>query len=370
MRWCSRTRQTQNLRQISRALVTTFDVAELADVLARDLPELGIECCYLALYEDPDNPTAHSRLILAYDEQGRIELTPDEPGYPPERLVPFDLSGQNRTGRPYNLLVEPLHFRKEQIGFALFGVGPRDGTIYEVLRGQISSSLKGALLFDEARRAQAAAEKADRLKTRLLANVSHELRTPLNVIIGCTRETLESPTATMPICRRNCSTILYTFNTARSTNSGSSMIFWTSHAPRLTNWIMYLELMDPRPLLQEVFDGMAEAGSRSGISWHLQLPDRLPTIQADLVRLRQILLNLLSNASKFAEGGAVTLGAEATATDLHIWVRDTGIGIPLEMQERVFEPFVTAGHAEPQIGGRRSGLDHHPTIGGTSSRIH
>jgi hypothetical protein len=44
-----RTRQTQTLRQISRALVTTFDVAELADVLARDLPDLGIECCYLAL---------------------------------------------------------------------------------------------------------------------------------------------------------------------------------------------------------------------------------------------------------------------------------------------------------------------------------
>jgi hypothetical protein len=73
-----RTGQTQTLKQIGRALVTTFDVAELADVLARDLPALGIECCYLSLYENPQETIERSRLVLAYDETGRMALTPDE----------------------------------------------------------------------------------------------------------------------------------------------------------------------------------------------------------------------------------------------------------------------------------------------------
>ncbi|MGD8599547.1 MAG: substrate-binding domain-containing protein, partial [Anaerolineae bacterium] len=350
------TRQTQTLRQISRALVTTFDVAELVDALARDLPELGIECCYLALYEDPDAPASQSRLILAYDKKGRIAVSPDEATYRTEQLVPFDLSGQYRTGKLCNLVVEPLHFRNEQIGFAIFGVGPIDGTIYEVLRGQISSSLKGALLFDEARRAQAAAENADRLKTRLLANVSHELRTPLNVIIGCTREALDSSTAYHPdLAEELLNDLVHIQHSAKHQLRVINDLLDLSRA-EIDELDMYQELIDPRPLLEEVFHAITETGSQSGISWHLQLPDRLPAIQADPVRLRQILLNLLSNASKFAAGGAVTLGAEVKTTDLHIWVRDTGLGIPPEMQERIFEPFVTGGHTNRRLEGAGLGL--------------
>jgi signal transduction histidine kinase/DNA-binding LacI/PurR family transcriptional regulator/AraC-like DNA-binding protein len=351
-----RTRQTQALRRISQALVTTFDVEELADVLARDLSELGIECCYLSLYENPQKPTAQSHLILAYDEEGRIALKPNEPSFPSEQLAPLDLTGQHRHDKPCNLVVEPLHFRKEQIGFAVFGVGPRDGTIYEVLRGQISSSLKGALLFDETRKAQAAAEKADRLKTRLLANVSHELRTPLNVIISCTREALSSP---MPyrvdLPEELLNDLVHIHHSAEHQLRVINDLLDLSRA-EIDELDLYLELLDPRPLLEEVFLSMASTGSRSEVIWHLHLPDRLPTIRADPVRLRQILLSLLSNASKFVERGKVILGAEVTATDLHVWVQDTGLGIPVEMQERVFEPFVTAGHANRRLEGAGLGL--------------
>jgi CheY-like chemotaxis protein len=73
----------------------------------------------------------------------------------------------------------------------------------------------------------------------------------------------------------------------------------------------------------------------------LEIPNRLPALQADPVRLRQILLNLLSNARKFTRRGVIALGAEVAPPYLHIWVRDTGIGIPIELQERIFEPFAT-----------------------------
>ena len=338
-----RTRQIQTLRQISQALVTTFDVAELADVLARDLPKLGIECCYLSLYDSPQKPTAGARLILAYDPQGRIELGASENSFPSAQLAPSGLLARHDPDQACSLVVEPLYFREEQIGFALFGVGPRDGTIYEVLRGQISSSLKGALLFDEIRKAQAAAEKADRLKTRLLANVSHELRSPLNVIIGCTREVLGSPTPYgVALPEELLRDVQHIRHSAEHQLRVINDLLDLSRA-EIDELDLYLEFLDPRPLLEEVFHSMAGVGSRSNVSWHLRLPDRLPTVQADPVRLRQILLNLLSNASKFVERGKVILGAEVTPPHLHLWVRDTGPGIPDDMQERIFEPFTTAG---------------------------
>jgi AraC-like DNA-binding protein/DNA-binding response OmpR family regulator/anti-sigma regulatory factor (Ser/Thr protein kinase) len=111
--------------------------------------------------------------------------------------------------------------------------------------------------------------------------------------------------------------------------------------------------MDPRPFLAEIFHSIADSAvSRSSLSWHLQLPDRLPTIQADPVRLRQILLNLLSNACKFTDMGEIVLGAEVTPPHLHVWVQDTGAGIPVEQQERIFEPFTTAEH----VSRRREGI--------------
>jgi len=375
-----RARQIETMSQINQALVTTFDVAELAGVLARDLPRLGINCCYLALYRDPQEPTAGAKVILAYDAQGRID--PAEIGEIAEipftvgpavrrSAMGFDRHEPNRPSRPSgsepcNLVAEPLYFRDEQLGFVLFGVGSKDGMIYDALRGQISSSLKGALLFDEIRQARLAAEKADRLKTRLLANVSHELRTPLNVIIGSTQEMLASPVVDGVALPDG---LLHDLEHIRHS---------AEHQLRVINDLLdlsraeideldlYLELLDPRPLLEEAFDSLrlVDAGSRSSapiagsgnVTWHLRLPDRLPIIQADPVRLRQILLNLLSNAAKFVDRGQVILGAEVAPPYLHIWVRDTGPGIPDDMQERIFEPFITVARPRRKLEGVGLGL--------------
>jgi signal transduction histidine kinase/AraC-like DNA-binding protein len=351
-----RASQTQTLRQISRALVTTFDVAELADVVAQDLPKLGIEYCSLSLYEDPQKPAERSRLILVYDRRGRIELEAIHHNLSFDQLLQISVLGQRRSNRPYSLVVKPLYFCEEQIGLALFGVGPRDGMIYEVLGAQISGSLKGALLFNEIRKAQAAAEKADRIKTRLLANVSHELRTPLNVILGCTREALNSSTPYGVILPEELLNDLeHIHHSAEHQLRVINDLLDLSRA-EIDELDLYLKTLDPRPFLEEVFHSMASAGSRGDVTWRLQLPDRLPMIQADPVRLRQILLNLLSNAGKFVEQGEVVLGAEATPTRLHIWVQDTGPGIPDEMQERIFEPFVTASHANRRLEGVGLGL--------------
>jgi PAS domain S-box-containing protein len=149
-------RRNQMLQRISQALITTTNVMELMDVLARELPRLGIPSCYVSLYENPRAPAEWSRLMLAYDENRRIELEPDGRRFPSPQLTP---EGMLTRDRPCSMVVEPLYFREDQIGFAVFEMGPQEGAIYEALRGQISSALQGALILQGRREAEAERER-------------------------------------------------------------------------------------------------------------------------------------------------------------------------------------------------------------------
>jgi DNA-binding LacI/PurR family transcriptional regulator/anti-anti-sigma regulatory factor len=149
-------RQPQILREIGASLITTFNVNELMDVLAKGLPRLGIPSAYLSLYEDPENPTEWSRLTLAYGENGRVKLGHNGVRFSARQLVPEGLLPEERA---YIMVTKPLYFREHQLGFVLFEVGPQDGKVYDVLRGEISSALKGALLLQERERAYAEVEK-------------------------------------------------------------------------------------------------------------------------------------------------------------------------------------------------------------------
>lgn len=339
-------RQSSLLRQIGQALITTFDVDRLADVLVEQLPALGIRSAYLALYENPEEPLATSRMVLAYSDNGRLDLGPNGRRYPSSQLLPAELLPDRRV----TLLVEPLFFQEEPLGIAVFEVGPRDGDIYEVLRGHISSALKGALLFQESRNARLAAERADQIKTRLLANVSHELRTPLNIIIGHTQRLLDSPPAGL------AEDLAHIQNSAAHQLRIINDLLDLSRA-EINALDLYPVLLDPKALLAEAFNAFAQDAEKSGrVRWRLQLADQLPLIEADPVRLRQILLNLLSNAARFTAHGQITLGVEVKAPHLHLWVADTGIGVSPELAEHIYEPFVTQPHLNHPTGGIGLGL--------------
>ena len=111
-----------------------------------------------------------------------------------------------------------------------------------------------------------------------------------------------------------------------------------------------LELLDPLQLMVDAFRSLADQSTSPEVHWKLDVPDRLPKLRADPVRLRQILLNLLSNAKKYTPRGEITLGAEVNPPDIHFWVADTGLGIDSEHKEQIFEPFVTI-EDNRQIGG-------------------
>ncbi len=224
----------------------------------------------------------------------------------------------------------------------------------QALADQLGMALRNADLYGEAVAARAEAERASQLKTRLLANVSHELRTPLNVIQGYSQAVLTRPD-------------LYSVELPAALLKDLRHIFTGSQQlERLINDLLDLskaeigeleilpELHDPRAALVDAFESMSGSRSADAVEWRLHVPESLPAVYADPGRLRQVLLNLLSNAGKFTARGRIVLGAEAHAEHLHIWVEDTGSGVAPEMQARIFDTFGAA--EQPALPGQGIGL--------------
>ncbi|MDB5078216.1 MAG: two-component hybrid sensor and regulator [Chloroflexi bacterium] len=211
----------------------------------------------------------------------------------------------------------------------------------QLLADQLAIAIHNAELYSEALAARKAAEKADNLKTRLLANVSHELRTPLNIILGYTKAALNELSP-------------FSAELAAEITSDLSHVYQSGeHLLQLINDLLALslaeideleispEIMDLQVFLEDVFNSIASATSSQETNiWQLEVPQNLPLLQADPMRLRQVLLNLLSNASKFTRNGKITLGADVQPPYMHIWVKDTGQGISADQQASIFEPFV------------------------------
>lgn len=183
--WAQASRRIRAERQafdfttrISEPLMTTFDVAGLSDVIAQQLPQIGIEGCYLALYEPSAEdgggvPPQWSRLILAYNEKGRIPLEPEGRRFPSRQLVPDGIMPQDRR---YAIMLEPLHFRDEmQLGFIIFEpLQTRAGVLREMLGRLISVVLRGALLLQERQRMEEALQKSEQ-QYRLLFEFNKEM---------------------------------------------------------------------------------------------------------------------------------------------------------------------------------------------------
>jgi signal transduction histidine kinase len=207
----------------------------------------------------------------------------------------------------------------------------------------------------ELKEAKSKADRASAEKSNFLANMSHEIRTPMTAIVGyadlLTRpdRTLEEKNEWAGQVRRNADHLLGLVNDVLDLSK--------IEAGELLPDIMTCEF---NVLVSDVYALMRPHAEKKNLLFEVDLQGSLPVIiQTDPVRLRQILINLLSNAIKFTHEGGVVLGLRSDAIaasgelEVIIDVKDTGIGIPAEELEQVFEPFIQTGqarHNEPGTG--------------------
>jgi len=200
-------------------------------------------------------------------------------------------------------------------------------------------SLEDRRLLESAKRM---AESANDVKSSFLANISHELRTPMNGIIGMTELVLETPLSSE---QRDL------LNTAR--NSAFSLLQLLNDVldfSKIEARQVELETIpfDPRRLVSETVAVLSIQARQKGLELTHEIAHEVPqTVLGDPARLRQVLVNLLSNGIKFTPSGkvAVRVSLETTAAEglcLHFAVIDTGIGIARDKHEIIFRPFVQA----------------------------
>ncbi len=196
------------------------------------------------------------------------------------------------------------------------------------LMGKLRQSTRDLIIAKEK------AEESNRLKTAFVANISHEIRTPLNAIIGFTDIVIshdsspEEQKVYFDVIKRNSDMLLKLINDILEISQleAESLQFNKQS-------IDVVELCS-----QLLISSKAKGNSEN--EFELQTNETRLMMEIDINHFQQVLLNLLSNADKFTEKGIIKLQIIAESNEVKFMVKDTGCGIPLEMQTKIFERFV------------------------------
>jgi signal transduction histidine kinase len=217
-------------------------------------------------------------------------------------------------------------------------------------------AIENVRLFDEIQDKSRQLAEASQHKSQFLANMSHELRTPLNAIIGVTEmlreDAQELKQDTEPLDR--------VLGAGRHLLALINDILDLSkiEAGRME---LHLESIALRPLIDDVVKTIEPLAAKNGNQVVVRCDGAIGTIHADQMRLRQALLNLMSNANKFTEKGTVTIAAHQGQENGRDWVTlsvaDTGIGMTVEQMGKLFQEFSQASSkTASKYGGTGLGL--------------
>jgi two-component system sensor histidine kinase BarA len=201
------------------------------------------------------------------------------------------------------------------------------------------------------------AQEANKVKSEFLANMSHELRTPLNGVIGFTRQVLKTP---LTITQRD-----YLQTIERSSANLLAIINDILDFSKLDAGKMVIENIpfSMRETVEETLTLLAPTSHKKNIELSLRVNPQLPdALIGDAMRIKQVLINLTSNAMKFTDKGSVDIDVDSERIEnniaiLKVTIKDTGIGMSHEQQKTIFEAFGQADKSVTRLyGGTGLGL--------------
>jgi PAS domain S-box-containing protein len=258
-----------------------------------------------------------------------------------------------------------VSYTREAGDHAVRGIGQRrrkDGSLVDVEVLAVPVIVSGKRVgmmglyhdISELLETRRAAEEANTAKSHFLASMSHELRTPLNAILGYSEMMQEEAeesgyTEMVPDLQRVQAAGRHLLNLINEVLDLSKI-----EAGKMD---LYLETVDVAKLMSDVATTVQPLIERNGNRLELVHRNEPGPMQADATRLRQVLLNLLSNAAKFTEKGIITLESERDGDAMIFRVRDTGVGMTPEQVGRLFEAFTQADKStSSKYGGTGLGL--------------
>ena len=217
-----------------------------------------------------------------------------------------------------------------------------DIAVLQTLADQIAVAIDNARSYELAQKAVTEIRELDRIKSQFLANMSHELRTPLNSIIGFSRVILKGIDGPVSEQQHQDLSAIY--------NSGQHLLGLINDILDLSKieagkMDLAMEEMNIADTINSVMSTAAGLVKDKSVKLKHDLPPNVPSIRGDPMRVRQILLNLISNAAKFTDEGSITVTAEPTTNpttgvaELLVSVTDTGPGISQEDQNKLFQAF-------------------------------
>jgi len=323
-----------------------------------------------------EGPAADEHVPLAQSGVLGKALLGNQPIYIPDMRFSTRFSPDIRWPETQTRVILPVRVGGKAIG--VLDLHSNQKTLHtaveldalQSLADQLGVAIQNAHLYAEAVAAKTVAERANHLKTRLLANASHELRTPLNIILGYSESALAEPGP-------------YSIELPDELRADLRYIHQSgSHLVRLVDDLLSLSLaeigsletvaqaLDSRAFLAEIFHAMAGSRRSADVLWRIELPDTLPTLHADPVRLRQVLLNLLAHAADHTTGGHVVLRAAAQVDCLDIWIEDTGRGIDAASLEELNACLSAPGSDEPALARHPFGTGIGLTVAYHIIRLH
>lgn len=324
---------TDQLGRMSARLHTAFDESHIFEILGEVLPRFGIQHANVALFEpdEKDNdPVAWSRIRTLVGAVGGQALPQRFPSrqFPPSNL---------HNGIPFQWVLLPLIIREGVSGYMVFDA-ERLEPCASIVR-QVESALRTARLYQDAAEGRHLAEEANRLKSSFLSMVSHELRTPLNLIVGLSEILMRDPAPDQQPLPQHY------FQDVKRIHASAQHLGWLIRdvldmaSSEVGQLRLTYEQVDLSVELRAVSEVGEQLAHEKGLEWHANIPTTLPVIWGDHTRMRQVILNLVSNAVKFTPRGRASVSARVDGSNIIVDVSDTGLGIAPEEQAVIFNEF-------------------------------